>query len=1201
MAFLHLQLTDKTKPSSAIGDIYAGSRALTADGSLKSTLVIKTGDSQGAYEAAVMSIEFCKRVYRPCTVVAKLKVGSDMHPVEFVKALRANLIDSPAKLIYNSGKPKAKDVEVGVNYYVDEVKARFINTASTATANSATNLCDVEIVVKSLDNKLTFDKFSHVYMRQSLTEILCSGGAEAATPSGLTAKKEKYEPAGLMKKFGITGINRRPLSFLEYQRPLPAKKEDKSSSDKVNLEYIQPYLVQFDESFYDLVARTANRCGEFLYFEDGFPTLGVVTDKASKITAFRSIEVGNSAEHVTASNVTNVHFSTRDLTKGHSDITGEATASEGELKLYRSLLEGYDEYLTELEKDKFSDYNKSTSFWDKVKLGVLADMLTSTGKGKVIVAGLAAMIMPLIKEMSALMSANSNEQKAYLDVLRREQRDNDLGNEGNSEYKKGNFFGSLSTENMQKISSNIDRTYFAAVRGLEKHATEEALRMELGDYRKDTSEVGSVVEFDNELVSDKHVVVESRGFIGCRSANGAYEETFNLEMLPFRSEPVCAVPPQDAIAEARRMSPQRAIVTDNTDPFNHGCVQVRYPWQPKTKRETLAEEYRPTGGASDLPTSPWIRMATPFASGFEGGIMFRPAVGDEVMLDYENGDVDHPYVMGSLFNSYNQAPLGDREIRNRNGQCISFSEPDNGFPALTSVLGGLDFLDTLIPGATDKIPQNEVSRAFSGGITMTDRYGMFKVEMSTDQRKIDIKSPFGDVNIGAFTGITISAPNGNVKIEGKNVEIKAGNDLSIVGGINRANNMTGLYRSQHDPEKGSFEEILNDAATGIIKTLPGKLFEKVVALDLSVVRCLWDTIIPPVTAVMEVKSFRHLLISAGKGIAEYPDEHTVYFPDKEPQLAKSKYKKQADEVKALMEMLKELATDWQAMMATKYETMVNLYTNYKTAIEALTTKTPKDVANGELKSALKDSPLPDVNADSIGLKDTFRTDDNAKTAAVQTYKSARNNFVAAARSLSTFLDITQYFEGMNHGFSQYFTAENIGSGNISKFREYKLDKDYISDVGKFIDANHDELVTKYFHPYALTYIRTFTCEYLHNKLSIKAPGYGVTLDSCSDGKWLSYIGRLDFGGYWAQIGASAADAILDGIGFGDKILDKFRHYDFQGVETYQIFDEKTDGQLLLSNKSDTTVSLDKDHFAPYQNTHTGYPLTEMKEILKTLI
>ena len=84
-----------------------------------------------------------------------------------------------------------------------------------------------------------------------------------------------------------------------------------------------------------------------------------------------------------------------------------------------------------------------------------------------------------------------------------------------------------------------------------------------------------------------------------------------------------------------------------------------------------------------------------------------------------------------------------------------------------------------------------------GGIEFTDEHGLYSISMSSDKRAISIDSPLGKVNISAFTGITISAPNGNVRIEGKNIDIVAGNNLSISSGNNIASPFWPVYRDKN--------------------------------------------------------------------------------------------------------------------------------------------------------------------------------------------------------------------------------------------------------------------------------------------------------------------------------------------------------------------------------------------------------------------
>jgi hypothetical protein len=48
-------------------------------------------------------------------------------------------------------------------------------------------------------------------------------------------------------------------------------------------------------------------------------------------------------------------------------------------------------------------------------------------------------------------------------------------------------------------------------------------------------------------------------------------------------------------------------------------------------------------------------MTTPYAGG-ERGFMFMPEVGDEVLVAFEHGDPERPYIVGALWNGVDGAP-----------------------------------------------------------------------------------------------------------------------------------------------------------------------------------------------------------------------------------------------------------------------------------------------------------------------------------------------------------------------------------------------------------------------------------------------------------------------------------------------------------------------------------------------------------------
>jgi type VI secretion system secreted protein VgrG len=75
-----------------------------------------------------------------------------------------------------------------------------------------------------------------------------------------------------------------------------------------------------------------------------------------------------------------------------------------------------------------------------------------------------------------------------------------------------------------------------------------------------------------------------------------------------------------------------------TDPY--GRVKVKFMWDP---------------AADSTDTSCWARVATPWA-GQNWGTIWIPRIGQEVLVAFENGDVDHPYVLGSLWNPDQMPP-----------------------------------------------------------------------------------------------------------------------------------------------------------------------------------------------------------------------------------------------------------------------------------------------------------------------------------------------------------------------------------------------------------------------------------------------------------------------------------------------------------------------------------------------------------------
>jgi len=178
------------------------------------------------------------------------------------------------------------------------------------------------------------------------------------------------------------------------------------------------------------------------------------------------------------------------------------------------------------------------------------------------------------------------------------------------------------------------------------------------------------------------------------------------------------------------------IVTDNEDPQNLARVKLRFPWR------------------DDDDTSHWARIATPMA-GDDFGTYFLPEVGDEVLVAFEEGDMHHPYVLGSLWS-------GDTSPPEKN-------EGDNDVREVSSRSGHQIELD-------DASDEEKVKIETSGGhtITLDDTGGSEKITIEGDSgnNSITLDSASDEVSIEANSKIDLSATE---------ISLSADSELSLSG------------------------------------------------------------------------------------------------------------------------------------------------------------------------------------------------------------------------------------------------------------------------------------------------------------------------------------------------------------------------------------------------------------------------------------
>jgi uncharacterized protein involved in type VI secretion and phage assembly len=188
------------------------------------------------------------------------------------------------------------------------------------------------------------------------------------------------------------------------------------------------------------------------------------------------------------------------------------------------------------------------------------------------------------------------------------------------------------------------------------------------------------------------------------------------------------------------------IVTNNRDPEGMHRVKVRMPW------------------LNNDEESHWARVATPMA-GNGRGAYFLPEVDDEVLVAFEHGSVEHPFIIGSLWNGKDQPPESNGDGNNDNRGFKSRS----GHVIRLGDRAGDERIEIIDKSGNNRIviasSGNEITIEAQGDITITSTTG--KLTMSAVGIEIDSKT---DVKIKAQTTVDVSA-NAQVSVKAALVKL----------------------------------------------------------------------------------------------------------------------------------------------------------------------------------------------------------------------------------------------------------------------------------------------------------------------------------------------------------------------------------------------------------------------------------------------
>ncbi|MQS39642.1 VgrG-related protein [Streptomyces katsurahamanus] len=231
--------------------------------------------------------------------------------------------------------------------------------------------------------------------------------------------------------------------------------------------------------------------------------------------------------------------------------------------------------------------------------------------------------------------------------------------------------------------------------------------------------------------------------------NGGYRTTVVVSAAPDRSLAGLTSGSNALVRGPRMPGLAIGVVTDIREgKAERGWVRLKFPW------------------LDDVYVTDWVRTVQWGGQG--GGGVFSPEVNDEVLVGFEQGKLDSPYVLGGLYNgvdkpSPHSVPLVDpvsgkvnrRSLVSRSGHRLELLDAPRG-PSGVRLASGDKRLD----------------------VTLDERRG---------EIALTVFAPGGTRALSSLTlsasGITLDAGTGDVTVNGRSVTVNGKTGVTVDGGL----------------------------------------------------------------------------------------------------------------------------------------------------------------------------------------------------------------------------------------------------------------------------------------------------------------------------------------------------------------------------------------------------------------------------------
>ncbi|GAB3105699.1 type VI secretion system tip protein VgrG [Aestuariicella hydrocarbonica] len=386
-----------------------------------------------------------------------------------------------------------------------------------------------------------------------------------------------------------------------------------------------------------------------------------------------------------------------------------------------------------------------------------------------------------------------NEFTARKDNIQTVKTKNELNDVGSYKHRQyGRFlFKSIGEGHEHAFQTNLNQTVTKASIEHEEMSFDVAV----GESQVTEFAVGGRFDFEHPLVSEKGKYLLTK--VQITASDGNDRETIfknSFSCIPAKVNPR----PLPTGFSRRIDNPQLATIVEvkatesdsSKDPYTQ--VKVGFPW-------------------ASIHNSCWVRVAQSF-SGKDWGANFVPRIGQEVVINYINGNPDRPIVTGAVYNGQNKGPGYSATQSGWKTQCddgqfneLRFDDKvkseeiymeagkDHNFLIHNDQVGTIENDQTL------EVVNNRTQTISNGNDKTTVKSGDQTVKVSSGKQTTDVQ---GSITITSKTSIELKVGGSSIKMSPSGITIKStkidcnasamgtiktGGILTLKGGLTKIN------------------------------------------------------------------------------------------------------------------------------------------------------------------------------------------------------------------------------------------------------------------------------------------------------------------------------------------------------------------------------------------------------------------------------